>query len=263
MITRIARQAVKTAVLPMGLARRRRPDDLVILLYHRVGRGDREIDVDRGVFEAQLEILSRDEAVTSIDQAVTEAEHGGVVLTFDDGFRDFVDHVLPLLVEHQTPALLYLATGFVANGVGSLVPPSESLTWAELRDAVSTGLVAVGSHTHNHADLSKASEDEARTEMRRSKELIEDELGVSCRHFAYPWAVTSPAAERVARELFESAALDAWRTNRGGLGDRHRLGRVPILRSDGPFFFRQKVKGRLDTEAWAYRLLGRGPWRKA
>jgi hypothetical protein len=58
-----------------------------------------------------------------------------------------------------------------------------------------------------------------------------------------------------APELFESAALDAWRTNRGGLADPHRLGRVPILRSDSPFFFRAKVQGRLDTEAWAYRAL--------
>ena len=96
--------------------------------------------------------------------------------------------------------------------------------------------------------------------MRRSKELIEDRLQVPCEHFAYPLAVGGSAADRAARGLFRSAALDAWRTNRAGRIDPYRLGRVPILRSDGRFFFRRKVHGELDAEAWLYRALGRGPW---
>jgi peptidoglycan/xylan/chitin deacetylase (PgdA/CDA1 family) len=130
-----------------------------------------------------------------------------------------------------------------------------------LRDAVDTGLVTVGSHTHGHVDLSRADERQADEEMRRSKELIEDRLGVACRHFAYPWAVGSDAADRVARRLFASAAVDAWRTNHRGRTDPHRLGRTPILRSDGSLFFRAKVRGLLDGERVAYRLLRRGPWR--
>ena len=40
--------------------------------------------------------------------------------------------------------------------------------------------------------------------MLRSKELIEDRLGVACRDFAFPWAVASPAAVRVASAVFRS-----------------------------------------------------------
>ena len=98
--------------------------------------------------------------------------------------------------------------------------------------------------------------------MRRSKELIEDEIGVSCRHFAYPWAVGSPASDRAARALFETAALAAWQINRRGSIDPHRLGRAPVLRSDGSFFFRAKARGLLDAEGLAYRVLRRGPWRE-
>ncbi len=193
----------------------------------------------------------------TIEQAVGEPRGGGVVVTFDDGTRDFHETVLPLLVEHRVPAVLYLATGMVANGRGSRV---DALTWTQVQEAVATGLVTVGSHTHDHVDLSKASEAEAESQMRRSKELIEDHLQTQCRHFAYPWAVGSPHADRVARRWFRSAALEAWKTNRAGRIDVHRLGRVPVLRSDGLFFFRRKVRGQLDTEAWLYRALGRGPW---
>lgn len=254
----IIRKGVKTAALPFGLARRRGPGDVVILLYHRVGEGGREIDLPADAFERQLEALKEREQVLSLDDALFDGAGGGVVLTVDDGFGDFHRSVLPLLQRYDLPATLYLATGLVATPGH---PAGEALTWPHLREAVATGLVTVGSHTHGHVDLSWADERRADEEMRRSKELIEDRLGVECRHFAYPWAVGSSAADRVARRLFASAAFDAWRTNRRGRIDAHRLGRTPVLRSDGSVFFRAKVRGLLDGERLAYRLLRRGPWR--
>jgi hypothetical protein len=96
--------------------------------------------------------------------------------------------------------------------------------------------------------------------MRRSKEAIEDRIGTACEHFAYPWGKASAAAERSARGLFRTSALEAWRTNRAGKFDRHRLGRTPVFRSDAAFFFRAKARGQLDGERLAYRALRRGPW---
>jgi peptidoglycan/xylan/chitin deacetylase (PgdA/CDA1 family) len=245
------RKVAKGAALPWGLIRRRRPGDLVILLYHRVGAGDREIDVPAHLFRRQMERLAEGERAISIDRALVDG--GGVVVSFDDGFADFHRNVLPVLVDLRIPAVLYLATGLVGEG-------PEALQWSQLEEAVSTGLVTVGSHTHNHADLSRATEAEAGEEMKRSKALIEDRLGGACRHFAYPWAVASPAAEVAARNLFDSAALDAWRTNRRGRIDPYRLGRAPVLRNDGVRFFGAKARGMLDGEGLAYRILGRGPW---
>jgi peptidoglycan/xylan/chitin deacetylase (PgdA/CDA1 family) len=255
----LARKAIKAAVLPLGLLEPRRRGDVTILLYHRVGDGTAEIELSARAFERQLELLKRRERVLTLDDALSggSGSGGGVVVTIDDGYEDFHARVLPLLVRHRVPAVLYLATGLVANGRPST---PDALTWAQLEEAVSSGLITVGAHTHNHTDLSRADEREADEEMRRSKELVEDRLGRPCRHFAYPWAVASPAADRVARELFDSAALDAWRTNRAGRIDPHRLGRTPVLKSDGSFFFAAKVRGRMDGEAFAYRVLGRGPW---
>jgi peptidoglycan/xylan/chitin deacetylase (PgdA/CDA1 family) len=257
----LARKAVKAAVLPGGIVTRRREGDVVILLYHRVVGLGGEIDTPPALFERQLAALAAGERVLTLDQALDPAAGGGVVVTVDDGYRDFHDTVLPLLVRYRVPALLYLATGLVA-GEGTGPDDPDALTWSQLAEALSTGLVGVGAHTHGHTDLSRATEQVCRDEMARSRELVEDRLGVACRHFAYPWAVASPTADRVARELFDTAALDAWRSNRAGAFDPWRLGRTPVLASDGMAFFRAKVKGRLDGEALAYRLLGRGPWRK-
>ena len=55
-------------------------------------------------------------------------------------------------------------------------------------------------------------------------------------------------------------AMSTWRTNRAGRVDPFRLGRIPILQSDGTFFFRRKAAGQLDSEALVYRAMRRGPW---
>jgi peptidoglycan/xylan/chitin deacetylase (PgdA/CDA1 family) len=255
----LARKAIKTAALPLGLAGRRRDGDVVILSYHRVGAGSREIDLPRRTFARQLAALADDE-VLSLDDALAD-EGGGVVLSFDDGYRDFYEHVLPLIADRRFPAILYLATSLVAKRNGPAT--RDRLTWSMLDDAVSTGLVSVGSHTHSHADLATAAYDDAQDEMRRSKSLIEDKLQVACRHFAYPWGVASAAANDAARRLFYSAALGSWRTNRRGRIDPHHLARTPVLRNDDGVFFRAKTLGMLDAERLAYRVLRRGPWRTA
>lgn len=254
MIGTLVRRSAKAAVLPAGLLSRRRPGDVVILLYHRLGEEQSEIELSASAFGRHLEALVRNQRPPTLDDAL--AGRGGVVVTFDDGTRDFHELALPLLVRHRVPALLYLETGGVA-GPGN----PGGLTWDHLAEAVASGLITIGSHTHDHADLSRATRPEAEDQMRRSKELVEDKLGVACTHFAYPWGVGSPGADEAARSLFATAALDAWRTNRRGRIDPYRLGRVPVLRSDGQVFFRAKAGGRLDAERIVYRAFGRGPWR--
>jgi peptidoglycan/xylan/chitin deacetylase (PgdA/CDA1 family) len=251
----LARKAAKVAALPLS-ATRSRQNRLVVLLYHRVGTGTREIDLPINRFEHQLSRLQNTKSVIPLDAAVC-ARAPGVVITFDDGLKDFREHALPLLVRYQLPATLYLATGFV-NGDGG----ADALSWPDLEEAVATGLVTVGSHTHSHADLSHADDVVADEEMRRSKELIEDRLGRPCRHFAFPWAVGSRAALQRAARLFDSVALDAWTTNYVDRVDFRRLGRTPVLRSDGGLFFEAKLRGLLDGEALFYRALRRGPWSK-
>src|SRR5438309_1844253 len=167
-ISSFARKGAKVAVLPVGAWTRRRAGDFVALLYHRVGVGEREIDIPSTTFDAQVAALVDRDRIISLDQAL-EGETAGVVITFDDGFRDFSDHVVPCLSKYRVPAVLYLATGLVANGEHR--PSEESMTWSQLDEAVSTGLVTVGSHTHDHVDLSRADEATAEEQMRRSKEL--------------------------------------------------------------------------------------------
>jgi hypothetical protein len=182
------------------------------------------------------------------------------VLTFDDGTADWVDQVLPVLVQHQIPAVFYVATAYVENR-SEFPSNGQPVSWAGLREMLSTGLVTIGSHTHNHLLLQHADRATTRFELERSRGLIEDRLGVGCRHFAYPKAVLgSRWAEAEVRAQFTSATLAGGRPNTPG-ANLHRLWRTPVLERDGMTWWRRKVDGGMALEGMLRDVVNRRRYR--
>jgi peptidoglycan/xylan/chitin deacetylase (PgdA/CDA1 family) len=241
---------------------------IVILIYHRVGaRSAMEVDLPRHQFERQMDLLAADGSVVTLDEALGRIDGpvpdgpDPVVVTFDDGTADVVDVALPILVERQLPALLYLTTGYV-DGEDVPVPDAAALSWAGLRDAVSTGYLEVGSHTHRHALLDRLDPATVADELDRSIDLIGAHLGTAPRHFAYPKAVAPhPEAERAVRDRFATAALAGTRANRYGVTDPLRLARSPVQRADDERWFRAKCRGGMSLEDRVRQGLAR--WRYA
>jgi peptidoglycan/xylan/chitin deacetylase (PgdA/CDA1 family) len=83
-----------------------------ILIYHRFGRVFRAIPAD--AFEEQLIYLKRHYYVTTLHDVVARLASGegfvpnSVVLTIDDGHRDFLEVAYPLLRKHRVPATLFM-----------------------------------------------------------------------------------------------------------------------------------------------------------
>src|SRR6185503_7274905 len=139
------------------------------------------------------------------------------------------------------PALLYVATDFVERGI-SFPDDGKPASWTALRDALSTGVVELGSHTHTHALLDRLDAAKVADELDRSLELLEDRAGVRARHFAYPKAVPgSGPAEAAVRERFASAAVGGNRPNPYGHTDPYHLARTAIQVSDGMRWFQRKL----------------------
>src|SRR5690606_700567 len=74
---------------------------------------------------------------------------GGVVLTFDDGTTDWVEHVLPALERHAVPATFYISTDFVERQI-PFPGDGTPLTWKGIEELSSSPFVTIGSHTHRH-----------------------------------------------------------------------------------------------------------------
>jgi peptidoglycan/xylan/chitin deacetylase (PgdA/CDA1 family) len=239
------------------------PRGAVVLIYHRVGRRTQlEIDMPSGLFDEQIAALAESNRAATLDAAL-EAVRGPapgidpVVVTFDDGTRDFVDDALPLLVHHRVPCVLYVATDFIESG-RPFPDDGAPLSWNELADALSTGLVTIGSHTHSHALLDRLADERIVFELERSIELVQTRLGVNPDHFAYPKALAgSAAAQRAVREHFVSAALAGTRPNGYGSTDPYRLARSPVQYADGLRWFEHKLAGGMRVEDDVRRIANR------
>jgi peptidoglycan/xylan/chitin deacetylase (PgdA/CDA1 family) len=248
-----------------------RPDvpGVVVLLYHRVGGGTAlEIDLDAARFEEQIAIIAASGRALTLGDALEQlaspgAQDSAVVVTFDDGTADFAEVAVPILARYEVPATLYLATAFVEEQ-REFPGGGRPVSWSALRDACSTGLVDIGSHTHTHKLLDRVSRSEAAAELDRSIDLIGDRLGRPAFDFAYPKAVLARGdAEGLVRDRFRSAALAGTRVNpyRGDdparVTDPHRLARSPIQVSDGMDFFARKLAGGMGLEDSVRRAMNR------
>ena len=247
---------MKAAAAAADFARRPAPG-LVVLLYHQVdGVKPSSVNLSAERFHRQLAYLQSNGGVDTLADGVAAVRRGDgsldrrprVVVTFDDGTADFVDAALPLLERFGVPATLYVATRWIDEG-RSFWDDGTVLSWAGLRDALSTGLVTIGSHTHSHALLDRLPPDQIAGELDRSIGLIEDNLGVTPHHFAYPKALApSLSADLAVRHRFESAAIARTRANPYRATDPFMLTRSPIQVNDGMVWFRRKVAGGLGLE---------------
>lgn len=228
---------------------------IVVLAYHRVGAlTPMAVDLPDSLFVEQMHLLVETRRVVRLGEALRlladpqPPEADPVVVTFDDGTADFLDHALPVLRDLAIPATLYVATAFIDEG-RSFPHEGRPLSWPGLREVLDTGLVDVGTHTHSHLLLDRVDAHTARREFERSVGLVHDRLGVEAVDFAYPKAVAPrPEVDRIVRSTFRSAALAGTRYNRYGATDPHALARSPIQVSDGMRWFQRKLDGGLGLE---------------
>ncbi len=117
--TKVFLSAAATRVGP-AISRRPRTPGCVVLNYHRVGTAtDPFPNLDVANFRAQMAWLKRNCNVIAPADFREQAESGvstakpNVMVTFDDGYRDYFDHAYPVLQEYGIRAMNFLCTRFV------------------------------------------------------------------------------------------------------------------------------------------------------
>ena len=152
-----------------------------------------------------------------------------VVITFDDGFADFRDSALPILLDHGVAATLFVSTAYVGRTSGWLGPDNLSafLGWDDLV-AIDRAGVEIGSHSHRHVALDELARAEARQEIERSRELLTAHLGHTVTSFAYPFGYHDAAVKQLvaAADFLDACAV---KNTLSGVGDdRFAIGRILV-----------------------------------
>lgn len=108
------------------------------------------------------------------------------------------------------------------------------MNWDELR-GLHRGGVEIGSHGVTHNIMTRQEFAVARDELRLSKEALEDNLGITVKHFAFPNGRSqdfSPELVGACRELgYESICSAEWGLCQPGVEDRYFLKRVALTRT--------------------------------
>jgi len=241
------------------IARNARP--IPILTYHqldappRKGTPYRGLTVAPATFSRHMRLLEalgyRGLSMRDLLPYLRGKKQGRVFgLTFDDGFRNVLQHALPVLSDTGFTATNYIVAGQVdGSNVWDLdkgVPPAKLMNRDEIVAWASAGH-EVGSHTLDHVDLKQCGEAAAQRQLAGSKAALEDLTGVSVDAFCFPYGYYLPEQCTLAQASGYATATTT-RRGRASAGDGlFELPRVPVVRSTNFFSLAIKMfSGRED-----------------
>lgn len=191
---------------------------LPVLTFHMIDDKPSVLSYSPELFKRFMDkLFGRGYRTINLTDAVEKITSGkpfperSFVLTFDDGYWSVFDKAFPVLLEHGMSATVFLTVGdsTVSDSYKRLpsLNGSEMLRWREIIEMRDAG-IDFGSHTLTHPDLTRLDRARIEHEIRKSKEVIEDNLGISVSSFAYPYGKYNEKCIETARRYFSCACTD-------------------------------------------------------
>jgi peptidoglycan/xylan/chitin deacetylase (PgdA/CDA1 family) len=237
---------------------------VVFLCYHGVTeRPERSsadakgLHVNHRRFATHLDYLERHYNVISLSEFLSAQRSGrrladySVVLTFDDGFRNFLTTAAPMLASRRMPATAFLITDYAKAGSADLAGVSQKwtseddstyLSWAEAQLLQKEGF-EFGSHTCSHARLLGLPPAESERELLHSLNDLIGKLGVGTAALSYPKGEYSSLLATEARKVGYACAVTTDRGPNEPDHDPFTLGRTLIGDYDDRISFIVRVSG--------------------
>ena len=184
--------------------------ELPVLMYHRVspkaGSSPARYAIAPREFEAQIRHL-HDAGYHSVPldhwrvawDTRRPLPGRAIVLTFDDGYRDFREYAWPILKEHGFSAVIAIVTD-LAGGVNEWDSGYETVPlmgWDEIAACRAEG-VEISSHSSRHRALIGLDPAQVVRDLLGSQETLRRELGRPADCLAYPYGFANPALQHLA-----------------------------------------------------------------
>ena len=228
--------------------------ELPVLTYHRVvkeppSKSRFNIFVTQAELDRQLAVLKMRgfETVTFRDIAAGRRARKPVILTFDDGYADNYENLLPLLERHDAKAVVF-ALGdrridTNAWDVAAGEPETPLMDDAQLRACEASGRIEIGSHGLAHSHLRQCDGAALAREVNESKHALEGLVGAEIVSFAYPYG---EYGDREVEAVKRAGYVFGVGTVNGPLrigADRYRIRRITIFPNTNRFGFWKKTSG--------------------
>lgn len=251
----------------------------VVILYHRVCADaddpGNEFVVPRSVFREQMRALSRGPYLTprlsevlSGAAAPRPSERTPVVVTFDDGFADTLEHALPVLQEFGIPAAVFPVLDLRRRYSAWDSAPALRAPLLEFEDmrAMEDAGVEFGSHTVAHARLTLTPPGALEDELVRSREILGSIVARPLPVLAYPYGDVDDRVKAAARGAGYAAGLAVASGPLDLAADPFEIRRQCVAPSSSEAYLRLLFSGALKLYAWSKWKVRTGiesvsPWR--
>ena len=206
---------------------------IVVLCYHRFeDKPKNSLGIKPTDFEAQMQAL-KDNGITVVSMedflAWRRGEKGipqkSALISIDDGYLSGYNVAWPILKKFGYPFTMFIYTDYVKGGPKS---GGQSLSWDQLAEMRDAG-VDIESHTLSHPSLNarrgKTEEQYLawlKSEIIGSKEILEKNLGIQIKAFAYPYGVHNQTVRDVVKQAGFEAAFTVY-------GQRIAYGADPMV----------------------------------
>jgi peptidoglycan/xylan/chitin deacetylase (PgdA/CDA1 family) len=247
-----------------------------VLMYHSISDDPEQgiapyyrIATSPGRFEEHMHWLYQHQfQATNLEDAYRQLAKGMpsterlVVITFDDGYQDFLTNAWPILDRFGYTATVFLPTELIDDPSSKSFKGRACLGWKDICELQAWG-ISFGSHTVTHPELYRMPWSQIRKELLDSKLRMEMELQTSIATFSYPYAFPCEDRRFVLRlkeELIDCGYQIAVTTIIGRANpdsDSFSLPRLPINQNDDEALFRAKLEGAYDWMAHVQALIRR------
>jgi peptidoglycan/xylan/chitin deacetylase (PgdA/CDA1 family) len=132
-----------------------------------------------------------------------------IILTFDDGYRDFLTAAMPVLRVHGFSATVFLVAeriGGSATWDAEYGEPAPLLSWDEVCVLHEAG-IEFGCHSSVHRPMTGMSRAELAKDTVLARAILEERLTISVKTLAYPYGAQNGFVRSVVRDLGFQAAV--------------------------------------------------------
>jgi len=138
---------------------------------------------DRSIFKKKILFFKKYYSVISIEDFIKgklDLKKINIIITFDDGYKSWIENAIPVLEELNTFALFFVNSESCGKN-------EQELSKSDIMNLSKRKLFYIGSHGKNHLDISKLNKIDLEEEIVEDKKNLENIINKEIKFYAFPF----------------------------------------------------------------------------